>query len=134
MDAQIESPQSASAATNNSILGWLRINLSVTLALISIASGIAGALISGTLRVAATDYRLSDVTRITNEHQKQIDQFHSDMIDVDRRLNSGVTYTNDVRRTEDSHISGLQERIAVLEAQLRFLADRTPVPSIGNKR
>jgi hypothetical protein len=135
MDAQIEQP-SAPPATNstNSVMGWLRLNLGITVMMFSIVSGVAGALISGTLRVAATDYQLADMVRVNNEQQKQIDQFHTDMIDVDRRINTANTYTNDLRRSRDTEVAALQQRVAVLEAQLRFLADRTPNPPVGPRR
>jgi hypothetical protein len=136
MDAQPDSPQStpSTATSGNSIMGWLRLNLGITVMIFSITSGIAGALISGTMRVAATDYQLSDAIRVNNEQEKAIEQFHSDMIDVDKRLNSSATYTNELRRTRDAEMAALQQRVAVLEAQLRFLADRTPNPPVGPRR
>lgn len=132
MDAQPDSPQST--PSENSIMGWLRLNLGITVMIFSITSGIAGALISGTMRVVATDYQLSDAIRVNNEQEKAINQFHSDMIDVDKRLNSGVAYISELRRTRDAEMAALQQRVAVLEAQLRFLADRTPTPTVGATR
>jgi hypothetical protein len=132
MDVQTEQP--SGQAKTGGMMEWLRLNLGITVMIFSIASGIAGALISGTMRVAATDYQLSDAIRVNNEQEKAIGQFHSDMIDVDKRLNSGVAYTNELRRTRDAEMAALQQRVAVLEAQLRFLADRTPNPPVGPRR
>jgi hypothetical protein len=135
MDVQIEQPSAPSVVSSKSnIMGWLRLNLGITMLIFSIVSGIAGAIISGTLRIAAADYQLADLVRVNTEQQKQIEQFHADMVDVDRRLNTANTYTNDIRRLHDGEIAALQQRVAVLEAQLRFLADRTPTPTIGAKR
>jgi len=133
MDALPESSQQPPAAISASsgVMGWLRINLGITVAVFSIVSGIAGALISGTLRVAATDYQLTDLGRVNGEQQKQLDQYHLDMVDVDRRLNAANAHTDDLRRIRDAEMAALQQRVAVLEAQLRFLADRTPTPAVG---
>lgn len=132
MDTPTEPPQTL--ATKASVWGWLRLNLGLTVMIFSITSGIAGALISGTMRVAAADYQLTDLIRVNNEQQRMMDQFHADMVDVDRRLNAAGTYTNDLRRSRDAEMAALQQRVAVLEAQLRFLADRTPTPTIGANR
>jgi uncharacterized protein YecT (DUF1311 family) len=135
MDTQPEQPSALSAViTRNGVMGWLRLNLGITVMIFSIASGIAGALISGTRRVAAADYQFADLVRVNTEQQKQIEQFHTDMVDVDRRLNTASSYTNDLRRSRDAEMAALQQRVAVLEAQLRFLADRTPTPTIGVRR
>jgi hypothetical protein len=132
MDVQTDQP-SASSAVNagNSVMGWLRIYLGITVMIFSIASGVAGALISGTLRVAAADYKLGDLVRVNTEQQKQIEQFHTDLVDVDRRLNAASAHANESRRSRDAEVAALQQRVAVLEAQLRFLADRTPAPIVG---
>ena len=128
MDEQMLPP------SERGIFAWLRLNLALTVTIFSIVSGIGGALISGTLHVAAADYQLADVIRVNTDQQKQIDQVHTDMIDVDRRLNSGVSYTSDMRRQTDAQIAALQERIAVLEAQIRFLADRAQEAPTGRKK
>lgn len=128
MDTETEQP------SRQTIFGWLRLNLGVTLAVLSIVSGAVGALITGTMRVDANTYQMSDLVRVNNEQQQRLDQFHQDMVDVDRRLNDSASKVNDLRRARDAEMASLAQRVAVLEAQLRFLADRTPVPQIGARK
>lgn len=114
---------------------WLRTNLAVVMLCSNLVSGAIGALITVTTFVSDTKHLIADRGKILTDHDHQLEALHKDMVDVDKRLNDAHAYSQELRRVRDIQVATLEQRIAVLEAQLRFLADRTPSPPIlGSRR
>lgn len=116
------------------VVGWLRINLSFMAIVISLVSMIVGGLVNATLRVSDAGHQLTDVSGTQDRFARDLTGLHANIVDIDRRLNDGTEHVNELRRARDGELAAMAQRIAVLEAQLRFLADRTPPPQIGVAR
>lgn len=115
------------------LVGWLKLNLALTMAIVSICSACAGALVTATWRVAMTERTLDDLVAAVKRDDDQIASLHHDMVDVDRRFNESGEHFNDVRRQMDGDHGALQARVGVLEAQLRFFVERIPPAKIGSR-
>jgi hypothetical protein len=99
------------------------IGLPVYLALVNFiltALGIAG----GTLW--SLSGRLSESRYAAVDNNRQIVSLHGSMVDVDRRLNEATTREAEIRRTMEASLADQREHISVLEAQMKFVADRVP--------
>jgi hypothetical protein len=59
---------------------------------------------------------------------------HQTNIDLDRRINEEAGSRIDLRRSRDEQIAALTLRLAVLETQLRYFADRMPPSTIGIRK
>jgi uncharacterized coiled-coil protein SlyX len=116
------------------VLPWLRTNLALLVVCSSMVSGAAGALVTMSSYIQDMKHLVVDRGLQLAEHAHQLDLLHQNMIDVDRRLNEQKAYTEELRRQRDVQVAGLEQRIAILEAQIRFLADRTPTPQLGGRR
>lgn len=110
------------------VLPWLRANLALVVFFSSLLSGAMGMLVTTGSVVNDLKHVLLERGATLADHTTQLRVLHVDMIDVDRRLNEQRTEAAELRRQRDGEIATLDRRIAVLEAQLRFLADRTPTP------
>lgn len=115
-------------------LPWLRTNLPVAVFLTGIASGILGALLASASFVNGMQHVIIERGLMLGLHTRQLDELHKNMVDVDRRFNADRAYLEELRRTRDGKDAALEQRIAVLEAQLRFFADRTSPQSLGSRR
>lgn len=116
------------------VLPWLRTNLALLVVCSSMASGAIGALVTMSSYIQDMKHLVVDRGLQLADHAHQLDSLHGSMVDVDRRLNEQRSYTEELRRQRDVQIGGLEQRIAILEAQIRFLADRTPAPQLGARR
>jgi hypothetical protein len=114
-----------------SVVKWLRANVGLGMAAISLVSAICGGMVSATWHVANAGYQLDDVEKTIAGQRRELDVLHADMVDVDRRLNEGTAHVADLRRERDGEVAALRSRVDVLEAQLRFFADRQSTPPIG---
>jgi hypothetical protein len=84
------------------------------------ALGIAG----GTLW--SVSVWLSEYKYASFDNGRQIISLHDNMVDVDRRLNETTAKEAEMRRTFEGAIAEQKEHISVLEAQMKFVADRVP--------
>jgi hypothetical protein len=117
------------------LLSWLRTNLPLAVFLCSLLSAALGAMMTTASFVVDMQHVTVERGLMLGTHTRQIDDLHRAMIDVDHRLNDQKSYVEELRRTRDGQDAVLNERIAVLEAQLRFFADRTSIPQpLGNRR
>jgi hypothetical protein len=128
------------------LIGWLRVNLAVTVVIASAVSGGVGMLISTTLAYSDATHHSIDQDRQIAQLRQEVEGssgirgLRQDMVDVDQRFNDLKVELGDLRRTSDSQaaaddqrnearIAALQERVAVLEAQVHFFADRLSSPA-----
>ena len=107
--------------TRATLLAWLRLNLSVVLFIAGVLTGAATTLITGTRALSDAQHQLNSATVADAK-------FHDDMIDVDHRLNLARDAATELRRLQDAEVSALRERVGVLDAQVKFFGDHSPVP------
>lgn len=110
------------------VIPWLRTNLALLVFFTSLASGAMGMLVTTASFVTEMQHVVIERGLMLGTHTRQIDKLQQNMVDVDKRFNDQKAYIQELRRTRDVADAVLEQRIAVLEAQVRFLADRTPTP------
>lgn len=116
------------------LVGWLKLNLAMTMFVVSLASGIGGALVTATWRIAMAGRTLEDLSRLITQQGEQLAGLHRDMVDVDRRFNDDAGRLNETRRQRDAEVAAMKEQIAVLKAQMVFFGDRVGTPKqIGSR-
>jgi hypothetical protein len=126
------------------VLRWLQVNVALMVFVVSICTGITTMVISGATHVSDVAHELSSLTAAQADDKVALTQEHADMVDVDKRinaLNAGLTQAANAAsvalaqsaRECDQHTADLAGRVAVLEAQIKFLADRLPPPQIGRR-
>jgi hypothetical protein len=69
---------------------------------------------------------LSENRYVMVDNSRQIISLHENMVDVDRRLNEATGREAEMRRVFEGSIAEQKEHISVLEAQMKFVADRVP--------
>lgn len=117
------------------LLSWLRTNLPLAVFFTSLLSAALGAMVTTASFVVDMQHVIVERGLMLGTHTRQIDDLQRNMVDVDKRFNDQKAYVEELRRARDGHDGVLEQRIAVLEAQLRFFADRTSVlPPMGNHR
>jgi hypothetical protein len=79
---------------------------------------------------------LSENKHAAGDNGRQITSLHDSMVDVDRRLNEITGREAEMRRALEGTIAEQKEHISVLEAQMKFLADRVPPAALpaGTRR
>lgn len=121
--------------TRTLIIPWLRTNLALVVFFSSLLSGAIGMLVTTGGVVNNLKHLMTERGATLLEHTEDLRQLHKDMVDVDRRLNDEKAFVSELRRGRDIQLGLLEQRVAVLEAQIRFLADRTPTPQpLGRHR
>ena len=110
------------------LIPWLRTNLSLVVFFSSLLSGTVGMLVTTGSVVNNLQHLMTERGATLKQHTEDLEKFHQNMVDVDHRLNDEKAFVAELRRNRDVQIGLLEERIAVLEAQIRFLADRSPTP------
>jgi hypothetical protein len=94
------------------LLHWLRLNVGIAMALLSMVSVSVGALVGGTLRLDRYDFRLT-----TLEGSQSAESGRVATLQV--RIDAG-----DERRITEANEFGLvNQRLGVLESQMKFLGD-----------
>jgi hypothetical protein len=106
------------------VIGWLKLNLALTMFVISIVSAIGGALTTATWQIADTTHAIADANTNMTRVAKESADLRIDLTDLDRRLTIETINVLDMRRTRDMEVAALSGRVAVLEAQVHFFADR----------
>jgi hypothetical protein len=112
------------------LLQWMKLNLAVITFVFGTLTALGSALFTGVLRVSEVTHDIADLNRANTETKLSIAGLHNDMVSVDQRLNAGVAGTTAVQRECETHEALLAQRIAVLEAQMQFLAARSVTPAL----
>lgn len=111
------------------LFGWFRSNMALIVFVSGLLSGAIGTLITGTLAFSDAKHQVTDQGGRISKLETEMDTVqHTNMVDVDRRFNVEAEQHGEQRRVRDAEIATLNSRMAVLEAQLRFFADRTSLP------
>jgi hypothetical protein len=133
-------------------LPWLRLNLALLVLATGMISGTFGALITTVSFVGDMKHLVADRGITLASHTKDLASLHTDMANVDHRLNEAKAaaveqrrlrdnqlsearaVVEEQRRVRDNQVAILEQRTALLEEQLRFFAPRVPPALIGNHR
>jgi hypothetical protein len=100
----------AADVPRSTLVGWLKLNLGLTMALISIVSACGGALVTGTWRVASWDNRIAKIEEAARLHTERLDK-----VDV-------ALHAADDRRVELAvDLGRIDSRLGILEQQTKFL-------------
>lgn len=98
--------------TRATLVKWLRLNLGVTMFILSIASGVSGAVVSSTLKIANYDFRLKTLEIIGETQNQRLDRLE---------LTLGGMAERRVKLASDLGV--INDRIGVLEERTKFVAD-----------
>lgn len=109
---------------HTSMLTWLRLNIAVTVAGISITTAAGGLLFRAGSYMASQESTMASVTVANHQIDLRMDGLHDAIVDVDRRLNTITANDFEARREVDHDSASIAERVGVLEAQMKFVADR----------
>jgi hypothetical protein len=116
----------------STLVGWLKLNLALTMFVISMVSGIGGALVSATWHIVDAGHDIVDVTRANARTADDVTKLRVEADDITKRLSDDATHLYELRRQRDMELAALAGRVAVLEAQMAFFADRQlPVKPLG---
>ncbi len=126
------------------ILGWLRLNLGVTVFIFGLASGGFTMLVGTTRSIGDAQNQIHENQRQIAEQGAELHALRNETADVVRRAAEDIERLKESRRSRDDQVTivqgrisvleesrhnrdeqmaGLLGRIAVLEAQVRFMAD-----------
>jgi septal ring factor EnvC (AmiA/AmiB activator) len=116
------------------LLRWMKLNLAVIAFVSTTLTAIGSALVAGVMRTSEVMHEIDALEDGQRDAKSRLSQLHTDMVDVDRRLNNGASSVTDTQRQCEMRSAALEQRIAVLEAQLQFFAGRLPPVQVGPER
>jgi CheY-like chemotaxis protein len=130
----------------STLVNWMKINLVFLIGLaISFLLATVGGIWATGVWFSDLKHDNAEVRAVNAAQDRRLDDSHNAVVDIDRRLNEmtgrladarrdAETNLANARRETDQSLAAEREGLAVLQAQLRFLGDRTPVAPIGGRR
>jgi len=114
----------ASQPPRATLISWLKLNLALTMFAISMVSALCGGLVTATWNVATARFHIDTMTEENKRLADRVKVLETSMVDVDHRFNENTAHIADLRQVRDAELSGIYQRIGVLETQVKFFGGK----------